>query len=158
MIDKFVDKHQKIVAFFLVCTLVASAVYGVTAPKAKNFLFNKIIAKVFVLDPVSVTIGNNVGLCANCGDGVAQYTITTPSKATNVITCSDTGGCRLYILETSVSNGAIFTAVNTSSNTVTIPEASGVRELSSASALGQYDSMMMQYITDRWIQLDESNN
>lgn len=147
-------EHPKILGAILITVLFASAVFAVKSV-GEHHIFDKLTAKIFNLNPVAITISENAGAHQ---DGVAEYTITTPSKSANYITCSDTGGCRLYLGETSITNGEVFTMVNVSANTVTVPEASGIRELSSDFAAGQYDSLTLIYVNDRWVELDEQNN
>lgn len=108
-----------------------------------------------VFSPLAYTIPANAGARP---DGVAVYTVVTPSKSANYFSCADTGGCYVYLTEANARNGSIFRLFNTSANTITIFEASGVREMSSDWVGGQYDNMELQYMTDRWVQTNEHNN
>jgi hypothetical protein len=90
---------------------------------------------------------------ADNGTGAAATGTITVLKSYVLLTCSDTNGCTMSVGETGARDGLFLTIVNTSSNTATFASSSGVLELDSTVALGQYDTLTLLYRTDRWVQL-----
>jgi hypothetical protein len=102
--------------------------------------------------PATLTIPDNGG------PTYASYSVATPTKAAYQVTCSDPTGCYLYFGETNLINGEKLTVENVGSATVNITDVAGVREMASAVALGQYDTITFMYMVDRWVELGRSNN
>jgi hypothetical protein len=67
-------------------------------------------------------------------------------------------GCDVTMGETGVQSGQRVTLVNVSANTVNFADTSGVTELSGSFAAGQWDTLVLEYVTDRWVELSRSNN
>lgn len=95
---------------------------------------------------------------ADSGNGSAATATLTPTTTLVKVTCSDADGCTETMGESGVLDGQIARIVNVSANTVTFADTSGVSELAGSAALGQWDSITLQYITDRWVELSRSNN
>lgn len=74
------------------------------------------------------------------------------------IDCQDANGCNATMLETNVGNGTYTCFTNISANAVNFADTAGVSETAGAFAAGQYDSICMQYIVDRWVERSRSNN
>lgn len=86
-------------------------------------------------------------------------TVTITPAATSVrMTCTDAGGCAVTLGESGVKDGQIVRFVNVSTNTCNFADTPGLTELAGAFAAGQWDTLALQYITDRWVELSRSNN
>lgn len=82
----------------------------------------------------------------------------TPATSSVRMTCTDGAGCAVTLGETGVFDGQIVRFVNVSTNTCNFADTGGVTELAGAFAAGQWDTLALQYITDRWVELSRSNN
>lgn len=91
------------------------------------------------------------------GASAAAFTLT-PSTGFIEVTCLDPDGCTATVSETGAVMGATVRIVNVSTNTVTFADTGGVTELVGVFAMGQYDSLSMIYISDRYVELSRSNN
>lgn len=92
---------------------------------------------------------------------------TPASRATDTLTpatsyvkcdCGDADGCDLTLSETGAVDGQTHTIVNISANACGLADTSGVSELSGAIDLGQWDSITLLYVTDRYVQTGRSDN
>ncbi len=94
------------------------------------------------------------------GVGASAATLTlNPSSSYVAITCNDADGCDITMSEsTGVIDGNLVFIFNVSSNTVNFADTSGVSELSGGFAAGQYDSIHLMYVSDRWVEVSRSNN
>lgn len=96
---------------------------------------------------------------ADNGNGGTTATLTlNPASGIVEITCNDANGCDVTMGETGVLDGTPVRIYNISANTVNFADTSGVSELTGAVALGQYDSLTITYVQDRWIMDATSNN
>lgn len=96
---------------------------------------------------------------ADNGNGGTAATLTfTPTTTLVKMTCSDANGCDITMAETGIKDGQILKIVNVSANTINFADTANVTELAGAAALGQWDSLTMIYITDRWVEISRSNN
>jgi hypothetical protein len=127
-------------------------------------------------DPATVTAGtltNNYALrvggkaryvsdaqtiADNANGGTAATLTLVPATSNVELTCSDAQGCDITLSETGVLDGTIVHIVNVSANTCNFADTSGVTELAGAFAAGQYDSITLRYIVDRWVEAARSNN
>lgn len=91
------------------------------------------------------------------GAGTATLTLA-PTSSHVQITCSDTDGCDITMSETGAVDGTLLTIHNVSANVANFADTSGVSELAGAFAMGQYDTISLQYVSDRWVELSRSNN
>lgn len=106
----------------------------------------------FFLNPVqTLTVAE-----AN-GASPATATLTPTSGYVNC-TCNDANGCTITMGETGVQDGTVVRIVSSTSTACTFADTAGVTELSGALSLGQYDSLMLIYLSDRWVQLGTVNN
>lgn len=94
---------------------------------------------------------------ADDGAGTSPVGSLTPTTSYAEITCNDANGCTLNFSETGARQGQMLNLVNVSANAVTLQDSAGVTE-SAASVLGQYDTAMIIYSSDRWIQHATNNN
>ena len=95
---------------------------------------------------------------ADTGDAnPASYTLT-PSTSFIKLTCNDADGCNITMGESGMAEGATVTIVNVSANTCNFSDSAGVSELAGNFAMGQYDSLSLIYIGNRWIETGRSNN
>lgn len=101
---------------------------------------------------------SSVTTASNGGGTAASATLTTSEVSYIEHTCSDTDGCTLTLSESGAKQGQLLTVVNVSSNTDTFADSSGVQELAGGTsfAAAQWQSIMFQYVTDRWVELNRS--
>lgn len=150
------NKHT-LVTVALVVTLFVSLAF-INSTKYADL--TRLALEGFRLKPTAITIANNTGLCALCADGISQYTVSSPSKADYHFTCSDTDGCRVYLLETGdLHEGQVTGLTNIGTNTITVTEVTNVRNLSAASvALGAKDVLQLKRAGGEWVQNYLGNN
>jgi hypothetical protein len=94
---------------------------------------------------------------ADSGDGNPATATLNPTSNLVLITCNDTDTCDVTMGETDTAERSVR-IVNISANTVDFADTTGVSELAGAFAAGQYDSITLQYIGDRWVEISRSNN
>ncbi len=82
----------------------------------------------------------------------------TPSTTLVKLTCTNAGGCTITLGESGIKDGQVAKIVNISANTANFADTSGVSELAGAFAMGQWDSLSLLYVTDRWVETGRSNN
>jgi hypothetical protein len=120
---------------------------GTTAPGAKLEV-NGLIAVSVDADTIA-------------DDGVAaslpSYTLT-PTTSFVKLTCDDPDGANITMGETGIAEGATVTIVNVSANVCNFADTAGVSELAGAFAMGQYQSLKLVYIGDRWVEISRSAN
>ncbi|MFI5405029.1 MAG: beta strand repeat-containing protein [Nitrososphaerales archaeon] len=95
---------------------------------------------------------------ADSGNGSPATHTLTPTSAYVELTCNDTDGCTVTMGETDMKSGTFVTITSLTANVCTFADTSGVSELSAAFSMGQYDTLMLQYIGDRWIETGRSDN
>ncbi|MGR9046759.1 MAG: hypothetical protein ACU83N_15850, partial [Gammaproteobacteria bacterium] len=105
---------------------------------------------------------NQTQTIADSGDGnPAAGTITFTADLMfghKDVTCSDADGCTATMGETSAVDGQVLVITNVSANTLTFSDSSGVQELASTIALGQYETLTLLYNVDRWVQKSVASN
>lgn len=119
-----------------------------------------ILAFVFSALPVSAQVGNfkrvifavDARTIASNGGGTPATLTLTPTGSYVTLTCNDPDGCTITMGETGIPDGMPVTIVNVSANPCTFADTSGVSELSGAVSLGQWQSINLEYVTDRWVQ------
>jgi len=102
--------------------------------------------------PQAVTVADNATPATP-----ATATLTVQSSHIQV-TCNDADGCDITMSETGAGNGDFATIVNVSANTVNFADTGGVSELAGALAMGQYDRLTLDYVSDRWVERSRSDN
>lgn len=95
---------------------------------------------------------------ADDGAGTAAVATVTPTASYINITCNDANGCDLTMSETSMVDGTTLQLTNVSANTCNFADTSGVTELAGTFAAGQWDTIALRYVTDRWVETGRSNN
>lgn len=89
--------------------------------------------------------------------GGATFTLT-PTTSMVKLTCTDGGGCAVTMGESGIEDGQQVRIINVSANTANFSDTSGTSELAGSFAMGQWDSLTLQYVTDRWVEISRSNN
>lgn len=95
---------------------------------------------------------------ADSGDGNPAAATLNPSSKYVEMTCSDSDGCDITMGEAGVLEGTPVKIVNVSANACNFADTSGVSELAGAFAMGQYDTLVLEYIGDRWVEITRSDN
>lgn len=95
---------------------------------------------------------------ADNGAGSAATGTLNPTSSYVAVTCSDANGCDITMGETAAMDGSFVHIVNISANAANFADTAGVSELTGAIALGQYDSLTLVYVSDRWVEITTSNN
>lgn len=131
---------------------------------------------IAVLDPTAdnvVGIPNATGTFALYGSSsteIPNNTIgATPAAYTKDVTprnrlflvtftCNDPDGCDITMGETSIENGQEVTLTNVSAVACNFADTPGVTELAGPLAMGQYDTLHLIYATDRWVEVNRSDN
>lgn len=107
-------------------------------------------------------IGDSTGYLEVYGGGQLRSTpvataITATTDTTTVIVSStacrisSTGTSAWTPSETSAADGMRLTCVNTGTPVITVTTSAGVCECGAGVALGQWDSVTLEYVTDRWV-------
>lgn len=92
------------------------------------------------------------------GAGTAATATLTPTSRFVNCTCNDADGCAITMGESGMVSGSLVQIVSSTANACTFADTAGVSELTGAITLGQWDSLVLVYVTDRWVQLSTSNN
>lgn len=96
---------------------------------------------------------------ADNGNGGTRATGTlTPATSYSLITCNDGQGCDVTISETGALDGQLLRVVCSTVDVCGLTDSSGITELAGSVDLGQYDTMTLLYVSDRWIETGRSNN
>jgi len=95
---------------------------------------------------------------ADTGDANPATLTLEPTRSYVEITCNDANTCDITMSETNANQGQIVYIVNVSANVVDLADSSGVSELAGAFAANQYDTITLIYTSDRWVELDRSDN
>lgn len=105
----------------------------------------------FVIDVDADTI-------ADSGDANPATHTLNSTRSYSELTCNDADGCTVTMGETSISEGQYLTITNVSANACTFADTSGVTEIAGAFSMGQYDTLELVYIGDRWVERGRSDN
>lgn len=107
----------------------------------------------WVDQPTAVTIPSD-------GAGTPAAYTTTNAELDPVVTidCQDANGCNLTLGETSMTSGQKTCFEVISTNVVNFADTAGVSELTGAFAAGQYDTICVKYMSDRFVEISRSNN
>jgi len=82
-----------------------------------------------------------------------------PSSSYVTIDCQDGDGCTVTMDEGGGrTDGEHTYVVCISANVCNFADTAGLSELAGAFAAGQYDSIQLIYVTDRWVEFSRSNN
>jgi len=95
---------------------------------------------------------------ADTGDANPATHTLTPSTSYVELTCNDADTCDITMGETGITEGTGVTIVNVSANVCDFADTAGVSELAGAFAMGQYDTLKLVYIGDRWVEVSRSDN
>jgi len=108
--------------------------------------------------PALVRLRNTATTIADSGGaGAASHTQSVYNVGVRY-TCNDADGCNVTMSEVSAIDGYTMTFTNESANTVNFTDTAGVTELAGNFAMGQYDTLTLRYVNDRWVELSRSNN
>lgn len=105
----------------------------------------------FVDVPSTLTVSDS-------GNGSPATSTLTPTSSLVKVTCNDADGCDVTLGESDLYDGQQVRIVNVSANTVNFADTSGVSEIAGAAALGQWDTISLLYVSDRWVETGRSNN
>lgn len=126
---------------------VATFHNGSTATKAARVDFHG-----FFLTPVqTLTVADD-------GAGTAATATLTPTSQYVNCTCNDANSCAITMGEGGVQDGTVVEIISSTATACTFADTPGVSELSGALTLGQYDTLRLLYLSDRWVQLATTNN
>jgi hypothetical protein len=109
-------------------------------------------ASAQVLNPLRIIDQVDARTIASNGGGTAATLTLTPVAKYVTLTCNDPDGCTITMGESGIASGMELLIVNVSANTCTFSDSAGVSELSGTIALTQWQSLALQYVTDRWVQ------
>lgn len=101
---------------------------------------------------------NTLSTIADSGGAGAASATLAMSVSNYRIDCQDADGCNVTMGETGAVSGQEIVFTNMSANTLNFADTAGVSELAGAFAAGQYDTLRVIYVVDRWIELSRSNN
>lgn len=105
-----------------------------------------------------IFVGRQQVTVADNGAGTAAAFTLTPSADFIELTCNDANGCDCTVSEVGAVQGNTIKAVNITANVVNFADTAGVTELAGAFAMGQFDSLVLLYVADRYVELSRSNN
>jgi len=111
-----------------------------------------------------VVIENNLQLGTQAitiptsGDGNPAAYNLTPTSSFVQITCQDADTCDVTMIETGAQDGDVVFIVNMDTAVVDFADTAGVSELSGAFAMDQWDTLMLIYTSDRWVEFSRSGN
>lgn len=109
-------------------------------------------AGVVIITPTAQTV-------ADTGIDVTPAAFNVAATVGRVhVTCNDDDGCNATLLETGAVDGSSLTIVSVGTQTVNIADTASVSETAGAFAMGQYDSITFDYVSDRWVERNRSNN
>lgn len=95
---------------------------------------------------------------AATGDANPATLTLAPDSNYVSITCNDAETCDITMSETGAVDGHSVTITNVTTNLVDFADTAGVSELAGAFIMGQYDTLMLTYATDRWVEVGRSDN
>jgi hypothetical protein len=108
-------------------------------------------------------LGNHVGVPgategSSTGDGSPRALTIEPHEQSHQIDCLDPDTCDVTLGEANAVDGTEACFVNVSANVVDFADTPNVSELAGAFAAGQWDTLCVLYVTDRWVETSRSNN
>lgn len=131
-------------------SLIAEGVQGIGVISNSGAITRKFVGKSYTV-PQTMTV-------ADSGDGNPAADTLTPTSDVVQITCSDANGCDITMSETGATDGQPVEIICMTANTCNFADTAGVTEIAGAATLGQYDSILMRYTVDTWVQVGSSNN
>lgn len=136
----------------------ASGSNNLTLAAAENYLAKNTIAQANIQIQGRFITENTLSTIADSGGAGAASATLTMNVPNYRIDCQDADGCNITMGETGAVSGQEVTFTNMSANTVNFADTAGVSELAGTFAAGQYDTLRVKYVVDRWIELSRSNN
>jgi len=136
----------------------ASGSNNLTLAATDNFLVKNTVAQSNITVQGRFITENTLSTIADSGGAGAASATLTMNVPNYRIDCQDADGCNITMGETSAVSGQEVTFTNMSANTVNFADTAGVSELAGTFAAGQYDTLRVKYVVDRWIELSRSNN
>lgn len=95
---------------------------------------------------------------ADNGGGTAASGTMNVAGTYHSCTCNDADGCDITLAENKAEHGDLLVITVLTANVCNFADTAGLTELAGAFAGGQYDSISLIYITDRWVEISRSNN
>jgi hypothetical protein len=102
--------------------------------------------------PQAISIADN-----GVGSSPAVFTLT-PTTSLIKITCNDPDGCTTTLDRTRAVDGYELNIINVGAYSVTFSDTNGLSELSGPFVMGRWDSLKLQFVTDRFVELSRSYN
>jgi hypothetical protein len=116
------------------------------------------LSGLVTLSGLLVQSGLQTVTIADDGAGTSPSATVTPTKNRVAINCQDANNCTVVMGEGGILDGQEVKLIVTSTNTVAFADTAGVSELAGAFTAGQYDSLVLLYSVDRFVELSRSNN
>jgi hypothetical protein len=108
--------------------------------------------------PSTARLRNAATVIADSGGaGAASYTQSSYVVGVRY-TCNDADGCNVTMSEVGAIDGFTIRFTNEGTNTVNFTDTAGVTELAGNFAMGQWDTLVLHYNVDRWVEVSRSNN
>lgn len=136
----------------------ASGSNNLTLAATDNFFPKNTVAQANFTMQARVVMENTLATIPDSGGAGAASITLAMSAPSYRIDCQDVDGCNVTMGETNAISGQEITFTNISANTVNFADTSGVSELAGAFAAGQYDTLQVKYVVDRWVETSRSNN
>ncbi len=89
---------------------------------------------------------------------IAAGATLTPSPGAKLISMTSSVPTAIIMDDAPTKQGRVIQIVNISTNACNFADTSGVSELAGAFAMGQWDTLTLISLTDRWVELGRSDN
>lgn len=135
-----------------------AATYSTAGANLATFENNTVVGGRIDLNGFYINPVQTLTVADNGDGGTAAASTLTPTSSYVNCTCNDAQGCNITMGETGVQDGTRVTIITSTANSCVYADTSGVSELAGAYTAGQYDSITMIYLSDRWVEVARSNN
>lgn len=136
----------------------ASGSNNLTLAATDNYSPKNFVAQLNFTAQSRFVTENTLQTIADSGAAGAASATVAMSAPSYRVDCQDTDGCNITMGETNAISGQTITFTNISANTVNFADTAGVSELAGAFAAGQWDTLTVRYVVDRWVEISRSNN
>ena len=131
---------------------------SLTATGNAVFISNVFLVGGFTVVTGVFALGVDVLAIDDNGAGTPAAGTLEINTSFTQVQCNDADGCNVTMGETNAVDGDIILIVNALANTANFADTAGVSELSGAFAADQWDTIMLLYEFDRWVEVSRSNN
>ena len=142
----------------LAITILLFVTPTLAKPPSLNFWSINSDGRIFPLNDRQIIGTIQTLTVADSGDANPAAANLDPTSKYIEITCNDVHTCDITLQETSAFQQFEVTIINISANVVDFADTAGITELVGAFAAGQYDTLTLIYISDRWIEKGRSDN